>query len=1074
MAQSTLSKPVSRTQASLFTARWFFNQLEQAGVSTDLKVKTQQRGNTLHLLLEGSVCPAAVAVLEALLHSLSQPLVAGRLKLSTPPIYRVLVYGRSRGDRHAQWSQPLDPQQLDQVKHWLKQQRQTQQQAQVQHPIPHKAQPQNSAQPGSDPESLTAAALLASPFAPLAKALETPSSIPTPPERTPPEQIPAAHTPTAQTAKGVGSLRLSSRNRAQQGEPEAIARYLSEMLSDLGISVRVAVKSASSDGAVSLGDAQRLWVLCESSYSLDPAIVADWVVTHLRSLDLDGFQDAAVFSQVRGEPQPDWALRIDLTPKQELLRQWARWGDGEAIERLLEPVLQDLGGTVTVQAKQKALQIFCRATTQTPLDSNQVRGAIAPVLEELAPQGLHAATIYGCEGSGVEKPAVGDRHQWVEWLALPGADHPELAEPTLELAERGDLAAATFLLSRVLNADLDRQLQTGGIRVQLLRRGDLLHVMCDAPLCPRRKTVGRPIAKYIRQLRLPKVSGVRIYGRRAGQVQPRWQYGRDFVPRQTDGGDAVPQFAVTEARGHDLLTQDGAEIGAERSPWPMTRSLAGSGQGVGFGLKSFVENSRQLLLKTQLFAPAASLLPPLEDAAVPDPSRPGWFSPGKVALIWASLGLLAAVSTDLVGGQTLHHLTGTDPAVIDLAANPDALGDALLQKSETGSAFSSTKFTQGSLRAAQTQQVLALQREYPSFNNSLFDEKLALYRQRVMTEGPPDILILGSSRALRGIDPSTLAAGLTKLGHPDLKIFNFSINGSTAQVVELQLLLLLDPDYRPGLVLWADGARAFNSGRSDATYEAIQDSPAFRKLEKGKLPALFGEGVANQLRLAPEADGPKLSWLTQRFNSQDLDDWLDEQMGGLSSVHGQRDRIQEALSARFARSLSDLQKNAGLGPFNHAEMVPDAPEGEGIIDFDGFMSLSVRFNPATYYQRYSRVSGAYDGDYQDFRLDGGQMSALENIVQITRSQNIPLVFVNLPLTTDYLDPVRSRYERLFQRHMFQRMTQQQLTFRDLSQLWPDAFGNFSDPSHLNRYGARDVSNHLAEDPMIPWPQLVRN
>jgi hypothetical protein len=28
---------------------------------------------------------------------------------------------------------------------------------------------------------------------------------------------------------------------------------------------------------------------------------------------------------------------------------------------------------------------------------------------------------------------------------------------------------------------------------------------------------------------------------------------------------------------------------------------------------------------------------------------------------------------------------------------------------------------------------------------------------------------------------------------------------------------------------------------------------------------------------------------------------------------------------------------------------------------------------------------------------------------------------------------------------------------------------FSDPSHLNRYGAYTVSNQLAQDPMIPWP-----
>ncbi|HLO49246.1 MAG TPA: hypothetical protein VK211_12590, partial [Kamptonema sp.] len=46
-----------------------------------------------------------------------------------------------------------------------------------------------------------------------------------------------------------------------------------------------------------------------------------------------------------------------------------------------------------------------------------------------------------------------------------------------------------------------------------------------------------------------------------------------------------------------------------------------------------------------------------------------------------------------------------------------------------------------------------------------------------------------------------------------------------------------------------------------------------------------------------------------------------------------------------------------------------------------------------------------------------------------------------------------------------------LTFRDIALLWPEARENFSDPSHLNKYGAVAVSKHLAKDPMIPWPNL---
>ena len=48
-------------------------------------------------------------------------------------------------------------------------------------------------------------------------------------------------------------------------------------------------------------------------------------------------------------------------------------------------------------------------------------------------------------------------------------------------------------------------------------------------------------------------------------------------------------------------------------------------------------------------------------------------------------------------------------------------------------------------------------------------------------------------------------------------------------------------------------------------------------------------------------------------------------------------------------------------------------------------------------------------------------------------------------------------------------TQKGLIFRDLSQLLLTKSDYFSDPSHLNRYGAYKVSNQLAQDPMIPWP-----
>lgn len=122
------------------------------------------------------------------------------------------------------------------------------------------------------------------------------------------------------------------------------------------------------------------------------------------------------------------------------------------------------------------------------------------------------------------------------------------------------------------------------------------------------------------------------------------------------------------------------------------------------------------------------------------------------------------------------------------------------------------------------------------------------------------------------------------------------------------------------------------------------------------------------------------------------------------------------------------------------------------VDFDGFLPLSIRFNPARYYQKHSRVPGNYDNDYKSFQVEGQQDAALQEVLQFTQSQKISLVFVNMPLTADYLDPVRRQYEQQFQQYMLRLATNPNFIYRDLSQKWPKAHDYFSDPSHLNRFG----------------------
>ena len=117
---------------------------------------------------------------------------------------------------------------------------------------------------------------------------------------------------------------------------------------------------------------------------------------------------------------------------------------------------------------------------------------------------------------------------WIDWVDLPAAHHPDLAASARTLAAEGDQLALTFLLNRLLNPSLKRKLETGGIRALVLQKADVLHVMTEALTCPSQSKVGPPVAKFLRQLQISGVAGVRVYGRRAGQKQPLWRYAIDL------------------------------------------------------------------------------------------------------------------------------------------------------------------------------------------------------------------------------------------------------------------------------------------------------------------------------------------------------------------------------------------------------------------------------------------------------------------------------------------------------------------------------------------------------------------
>ncbi len=124
----------------------------------------------------------------------------------------------------------------------------------------------------------------------------------------------------------------------------------------------------------------------------------------------------------------------------------------------------------------------------------------------------------------------------------------------------------------------------------------------------------------------------------------------------------------------------------------------------------------------------------------------------------------------------------------------------------------------------------------PSLGSPLLDAQLAGYLSYVATAGTPDILVVGSSRSLQGIDPQVMQQRLAAQGYPNLRVYNFSVNGATAQFVNFVLSELL-PAPLPAVIIWGDGSRAFNDGRRDRTWESLVASPGYQAIHQGMLPA---------------------------------------------------------------------------------------------------------------------------------------------------------------------------------------------------------------------------------------------
>ncbi|MGK7891680.1 MAG: hypothetical protein AB4042_20310, partial [Leptolyngbyaceae cyanobacterium] len=850
-------------------------------------------------------------------------------------------------------------------------------------------------------------------------------------------------------ASGSALARISQHDDiyslAEQGDPQAIAHYLHHVLMGLGLNARIRIKLQTDRPNTSK---DRLWITCRGTYSPAAAFVGEPVARQLRSLSLANVEDALLKFQVTGEDTPAWVLRIDLTPQEEMLREWARWGDVEAISRLVNQRLRShQSQLLEASLKDITLHLSCAAEkTPTPteavslteaepsaatveqpdhsaseadtLDSQAISDSITQLLAELAPQGIHGAVVYG-QHQNNETPA------WVEWLDLPAKSQLDRSVSPLELANNGDDAAIAFLLRRLLNPDLNVQLATGGIRVQVLAKQQMLYVMCDAPSCPAKDDIAAQVEKLLRSLELPGFVGIRLYGRRAGQHKPRWHHPIDLVPLTPMVPEPAPQFAATDAYVTELVTPSSEPaLRPDLTPtdlWNRWRRWR----------QQLVGGMRRSLLSTRLVVPTKDS-PELAVRSTPKNATV------KTAIVWSAVGVLALIQADLGLGQLTRWMenrateqyesdqglaiappTTREPVIFDDPADTstgmplDAASDSAAKfpsfldgfsessPEETATAgedqpigvihsadgvndevFDNSGFIveaeesapvsplslqdnesvwmMHSAATAQIAETLA-ESPYPSFNSDQLDYKLALYYQRLLEVGPPDVLILGSSRALRGVDPIKLEQELADLGYPDADVFNFGVNGATAQVVELIVQHILLPEQLPKLIVWADGARAFNSGRDDRTFNGIVASEGYEQLLDGSLELPSVVATVNRTPLATglgstglDNDKPEtINTLARSLSKSyaELDDRLSDLLATISTSYNERDRLKMAVkqgltlllpspptgatSVELAETRQPLDNPENVFDGTSEALSPNSPDVDVLIGLEG-------------------------------------------------------------------------------------------------------------------------------------------
>ena len=563
------------------------------------------------------------------------------------------------------------------------------------------------------------------------------------------------------------------------------------------------------------------------------------------------------------------------------------------------------------------------------------------------------------------------------------------------------LVAAEIIAALLTSFRQNRQLapKLAQTKLKLLLQNNCLNLLCETRTAILQAEMVLPMLNTLRTVSASEYfQSVTVSSRVIGEKKPSWSFEIDLLAIGIQNPNEEELFAVESVQDHSIdFTSEEEE---EPNSWQKLATYTGS----------------QLLAFSQAIASLKWL---------------GQTSPKMLSLPACIASLVIGVGATIAIDRTLSNSNQSEQptkfAIADSKINlPATQPDNSPEKSLTN-------------------------KPALNFNIALFNEKLALLDWQITNkQRSPEVLIVGSSRALRGLEPKTLEKTLNNKGFKDISVFNLGIDGATAKVVNLQITQILSRPQLPRLIIWADGLRAFNSSRSDLTYDEITASVGYKQLQESlKNNSVSPTLLNNPTDISTKSANP----IAQSF---DL----------LFTTFSKRQEIRTSLVKKFDRNTHMLSNSEAL-------LAATMPSTVTALDPKGFVAFDVTFDPNTYFQKFPQVPGDYDLDYRNFETNGSQFEAFANVVDFCRRNNIELLVVNMPLHATYLDQIRGRYEATFNGRMQELSLREGFTYLDLSQAILNQADLFSDPSHLNKKGAIAISQLLVQNPKIRWQALKK-